>query len=109
MQNKMTAEEFAAFAKSTALLMATKFPDLYTANIKKDKRIGKIFIDWQRNTPSATAVSPYSLRAKKGATVSLPIPWSKLSTTPPAAFDIFSAKNSLGRNPWRDFWGANRQ
>lgn len=96
-------QEFSSFAKSIARFMAVKYPDLYTANIKKDKRNGKIFIDWQRNTPSATVIAPYSLRARKGASISLPISWSELNKYTPNEVNIFMA-NDILKHSWPDFW-----
>jgi len=75
----------AEFARNVAELMAAKFPKLYTTNIRKDARKNRIFVDWLRNTKGATCVAPYSLRAKPDAGISMPIPWSKLKTTPPDA------------------------
>jgi len=79
----MPFEEFVAFSKNVAELMAAKFPDKYTTNIRKDARKGLVFIDWLRNTKGATCVVAYSLRAKPNAGISMPIPWSKLKTTKP--------------------------
>lgn len=96
--------EFSEFAKSIAKLLEMKYPDKYTSNIKKNKRTGKIFIDWQRNTPAATVVAPFSLRARQGATVSLPISKSNVSELSPNRVNIFNAKKIYGKNPWKDFF-----
>lgn len=108
LSNDMSQEEFSAFAHSVADLLSTKFPDKYTANIKKDKRKGKIFIDWQRNGSGATTVAPYSLRARNGATISLPIPWADLNALAPNDINIFNINEKLNkRTPWVGFWNAN--
>ncbi len=93
------AEQFASLSRSVAEAICLK-SEIYTLNIKKDKRKGKIFIDWQRNSPSATFVAPYSLRARKGAPISMPVAWSKVDTHPDA-FNIFSP---LPRDPWKNFF-----
>lgn len=93
------AEQFAHLARSIAELAATK-SEIYTLNIKKNARKGKIFIDWQRNSPSATAVAPYSLRARKGAPVSMPVSWNKLASIRPDEYDIFSPLSC----PWKNFF-----
>ena len=54
--------EVREISKNIAILMETKYPDKYTSNIRKGKRVGKIFIDWVRNTKGSTTVAPYSLR-----------------------------------------------
>ena len=66
------------FSKTLAHAMSEAEPDRFVATMSKKKRAGRIFIDWLRNERGATAVSPYSLRARKGAPVALPVAWSEL-------------------------------
>ena len=49
-----------------------------TLAMSKDKRKGKILLDIYRNHRGNTTVAPYSLRAKPGAPISMPIPWDAL-------------------------------
>jgi bifunctional non-homologous end joining protein LigD len=51
---------------------------MFTANIRKVQRKGRIFLDWLRNQRGATAVLPYSARAREGAPVAAPIAWEEL-------------------------------
>ena len=51
------------------------------ANIRKNQRTGRIFFDWLRNQRGATAVLPYSVRAREGAPVAAPIDWSEVAAT----------------------------
>jgi bifunctional non-homologous end joining protein LigD len=67
------------FAKTFAHVMAERDPDRYTATMAKSKRSGRIFIDWLRNERGATAIAPYSLRARPGAPVAVPVTWEELT------------------------------
>lgn len=101
---KMTRE----FAKTIAVLMETKWPNKYTSNVRKENRKGKIFIDWIRNTKSATSVAPYSLRVRKKARVSMPIKWSELDKVKPDGITMEMAiKRMKRKDPWEGFWESN--
>jgi bifunctional non-homologous end joining protein LigD len=67
-----------SFAERFSRAIADAEPDIFTANIRKNKRTGRIFLDWLRNQRGATAVMPYSARARDGAPVSAPIAWNEL-------------------------------
>jgi bifunctional non-homologous end joining protein LigD len=67
------------FAEALARVMAEREPDRFIANMSKAKRRGKIFVDYLRNQRGATAISPFSTRARKGATVAVPVSWEKLA------------------------------
>lgn len=66
------------FAKTFAHVMAEKAPDRYTATMSKARRKDRIFIDWLRNERGATAIAPYSVRARKGAPVAVPVTWEEV-------------------------------
>ncbi|SFQ97291.1 DNA ligase D [Poseidonocella sedimentorum] len=72
-------ETVKVFAKTFATVLAERHPERYTASISKAKRKGRIFIDWLRNERGATAIAPYSLRARPGAAVAVPVTWAELS------------------------------
>ncbi|RJE48987.1 MULTISPECIES: DNA ligase D [unclassified Dehalobacter] len=98
-------EAFRDFAKRVAEVMEQKWPDRYTSNVRKAKRTNKIFIDWIRNGRGATSISPYSLRARKGAKVSMPIAWDELDTIAPDGINIVDALLRIdGNDPWKDFF-----
>lgn len=95
-------DEFKDFAKSVAVIMESAYPDRYTSNVRKERRKGKIFVDWMRNTKGATCVAPYSLRARDGAKVSMPIPWNMLNKIAPDEIDIPAALKLLNdSDPWQ--------
>lgn len=97
-------EIFNTFAKQVAELMEKKYPKLFTTNIRKNERGDKIFIDWLRNSKSATCVAPYSLRAREGATISFPIAWEDLNKIKPNQIKIKNYKKYLEQNPWKEFF-----
>lgn len=100
---------FHDFARLVAEVMEQKWPDRYTSNVRKAKRTGKIFIDWIRNGRGATSVAPYSLRARKGARVSMPISWDELDTVAPDGINMAEALLRIGGNdPWKDFFRNNQ-
>jgi bifunctional non-homologous end joining protein LigD len=67
-----------SFAERFSRAIAEAEPELFTANIRKVQRKGRIFLDWLRNQRGATAVMPYSARAREGAPVSAPVAWEEL-------------------------------
>jgi bifunctional non-homologous end joining protein LigD len=66
------------FAERFARAIAQAEPERFTANIRKVAREGRIFLDWLRNQRGATAILPYSARARDGAPVAAPIAWEEL-------------------------------
>ncbi len=98
-------DAFHDFARSVAEVMEQKWPDRYTSNVRKAKRKNKIFIDWIRNGRGATSIAPYSIRARKGARVSMPIAWDELDAVAPDGITMADALLRIGGNdPWKDFW-----
>lgn len=84
------------FARALAALMAEAAPERYVATMSKAERKGRIFIDWLRNDRGSTAVTPYSLRARPGAKVAVPVTWDELEKiTSAGAFDIVSVRDRL--------------
>ena len=67
-----------SFAERFSRAIAQAEPETFTANIRKSERKGRIFLDWLRNQRGATAVMPYSARAREGAPVSAPVAWVEL-------------------------------
>jgi len=72
-------ETVKTFAQTFATVLAQRHPDRYTASMSKARRKGRIFIDWLRNERGATAIAPYSLRARPGAPVATPVTWEELA------------------------------
>jgi bifunctional non-homologous end joining protein LigD len=70
-----------AFAANLANRLVADAPDRYIATMSKAQRKHKIFIDHFRNERGATAIAPYSPRARPGAPVAWPLDWSELDDT----------------------------
>mgnify|MGYP006959898982 CR=1 FL=1 len=57
----------------------------------------------------ATSIATYSLRARKGAKVSMPIAWDELDTVAPDGVNMSDALLRIVRNdPWKDFFQNNQ-
>ncbi len=100
------------FAQRFAQALATAEPERFTAAMSKARRKGKIFIDWLRNQRGATAVVPYSARARSGAPIAAPIAWSELDEMESArAFTIGDAQKLLKRERSKALkgWGFAEQ
>ena len=76
------------FTKTVAREVAAFNPSRLVITSAKAKRKGKIFIDWMRNGEGSTCIAPWSLRARDGATVSMPVNWSDLATTTADGFTL---------------------
>ncbi|MGE0213745.1 MAG: non-homologous end-joining DNA ligase [Parvibaculaceae bacterium] len=104
--------EVKAFARQLAETMAEHAPGRYVANMSKAKRKGRIFIDYLRNERGATAITPYSTRARDGAPVAWPLDWDGLKRVKGASdFDVPKALRAIRRgrkDPWPDYEKARR-
>ncbi len=101
-----------SFAERFSRAIAEKYPEEFTANIRKNQRTGRIFIDWLRNQRGATAVLPYSARAREGAPVAAPIYWSEVASMKGGnRFTIRDVDELLDRaaSPLLVGWGQAKQ
>ncbi len=101
-----------SFARGVATKLADTEPERFVATMAKVKRKGRIFIDWLRNERGATAVAPYSPRAKAEASVATPVGWSELSRIEGAnVFTIPIVLQRLKRktDPWSDYFSVRQR
>jgi bifunctional non-homologous end joining protein LigD len=98
-------DQHRAFAEAMARLMAEDSPARYVANMSKAKRHGKIYVDFLRNQRGATAIAPYSTRARKGAYVAMPLSWNALSRLEDAhpASVRDAARLARAGDPWKGY------
>src|SRR6185436_3000279 len=98
-------DDFKAFSKAAVEAIARHEPALYTTNMAKAARKGKIFLDYLRNGRGATFIAPYSPRARPGAPVAVPISWEELAHgVDPAAFTTATVPRRLAAHaddPWK--------
>ena len=94
-----------AIAREICIRMAADSPDKYLVNMSKDKRRGKIFLDYLRNDRMATAVAPLSPRARPGAPVSMPLEWNAVKKgLDPTRFTVRTAPALLKKSAaWKDY------
>jgi bifunctional non-homologous end joining protein LigD len=92
-------------AHGLVLAMERSNPALYLTKMTKSARAGKIYLDYLRNERGATAVAPFSPRARLGTPVSLPLPWSALKLPERPIFrvaDLPDWRDRLRSDPWKD-------
>ena len=108
-----TWDEVKTFSKGVADHLMRLVPDRFVANMSKQKRKGKIYLDYLRNAKGATAIAAYSTRARPGAPVSVPLAWEELSVD--VRSDHFTVENvverlnGLKRDPWRDYFTVKQK
>jgi bifunctional non-homologous end joining protein LigD len=95
------------FARALAQVRAADDPRHLVAVARKADRAGRIFIDWLRNGRGATSVAPWSLRARRGAPVAMPVSWRELDAAR-AADDfrlaaVTEAAASWKKHPWGEY------
>jgi bifunctional non-homologous end joining protein LigD len=92
------------FAHGFADTMAQMEPLKFVSSSTKKFRNGKIFVDYLRNGRGATSVASFSLRAREGAPVAMPLGWNELAKVKSGrAFDIETAPRRMKRlkaHPW---------
>ncbi|AZE83816.1 ATP-dependent DNA ligase, LigD [Pseudomonas orientalis] len=100
-----------AFAKAIAQFMTQQLPERFTATSGPKNRVGKIFIDYLRNARGASTVAAYSVRARPGLPVSVPVSRDELSGLRGAqqwtVANLHERLRDLKDDPWAGY--ANRQ
>jgi bifunctional non-homologous end joining protein LigD len=97
--------EVKEFAHKFVLAIEKDFPTLFLTKMTKVARVGKIYLDYLRNERGATAVAPFSPRARAGLPVAMPLNWSELKSESRPEFrvsDFEKWKKRLARDPWKE-------
>jgi len=99
--------EVKLFSRTVAESLAGELPAKFTAKMAKKERTRRIFIDYLRNSPGATAVAAYSVRARKGAPVSTPLHWDEVAgrmrNSAFHAGNVLRRLHGLHSDPWKMF------
>lgn len=74
---RYTFDQVHHYTHDLARDLVKKYPNELTLEIRKDKREGKLFVDYLRNTFGATSVAPYSVRPIEGAPIATPVTWDE--------------------------------
>ena len=87
-------------------------PSADLAVATKAKRTGRIFVDYLRNGRGATAICPFSTRAKRGAPVSWPVTWAQLARLDSArSATVENAAELLKKqrtDPWAGYFDVDQ-
>jgi bifunctional non-homologous end joining protein LigD len=105
-------DEVRDFAKSYCTALADTAPEKFTVALPKPRRRGRIFLDFLRNQRTATAIMPYSARARPGMPVATPVGWDELENIDSAgAFTIADVETLMKRARSRELkgWGGGAQ
>ena len=100
------------FSKSIANHLAETIPTHFVAVMSKAKRKDKIFVDYLRNGEEATAIAAFSVRAREGGPISVPIRWEDLNEAVPSNF--YNIKNIYDRlltndDPWESYFSSQQK
>ncbi|MDD4775617.1 MAG: DNA ligase D [Syntrophomonas sp.] len=104
-------ETVKTFSKGVAAHLTRIIPDYFTDISGPRNRIGKVFIDYNRNSRGATTVAAWSVRARPGMGVSMPCSWEELrGLTSGAHWTIANADLRLdsGQDPWKEYRTARQ-
>ncbi|WP_181700205.1 DNA ligase D [Chthonobacter albigriseus] len=98
-----TFDDIGDFTGGVAKGMAKAEPKRYVAVASKERRKGRIYVDWLRNRPYSTAIVPWSLRARATASVAVPLDWDEVADL--EAPNMFGMAEAAERpDPWTDFF-----
>ena len=105
-------DEVREFAKAFCAALAEADPKRFTVALPKTERRGRIFLDFLRNQRTATAILPYSARARTGMPVAAPVTWDELAALDRSdAFTVADVEQLLKRasSPALRHWGVADQ
>jgi bifunctional non-homologous end joining protein LigD len=98
-------DEVKQFSRALAESIVAERPRDFTAKAAKRERARRIYIDWLRNGEGATAIAPYSVRARAGAPVATPLHWDEVGgRMRPGKYhvgNVVKRLRGLHSDPWK--------
>jgi bifunctional non-homologous end joining protein LigD len=105
---KLDWDTVKGFSQAVVDQLAEVVPDRFSAKSGAANRVGKIFVDYIRNSHGATTAAAFSARARPGLGVSMPVDWSQLGSLKSGAqWTITNAREYLSfqkEDPWAGYW-----
>jgi bifunctional non-homologous end joining protein LigD len=102
------ADTVKAFAQAVVQRLARVIPQRFVARSGAAHRVGRIFVDYLRNNHAATTVAAFSVRARPGLGVSMPVAWDDLDKLKSGdQWTLRTAREHLSfqvADPWADYW-----
>jgi bifunctional non-homologous end joining protein LigD len=92
------------FSFAVVSQMEKSNPNLYLTKMTKAARANKIYLDYLRNDREATAIAPFSTRARPGIGVAVTLDWLELKSSARPAFhlvDFAQWKKRIAKDPWK--------
>ncbi len=91
-----TYDQSRALGEVVARVLEAELPDIATTARTRDKRGGKVYLDYLQNGQGRLIVAPYSVRPLPGAPVSMPLKWAEVNPDlEPRQFTIRNAPARL--------------
>jgi bifunctional non-homologous end joining protein LigD len=110
---KLGWDEVKEFSRLIAEFLVKAEPGFFTASMAKSRRPGRVFVDYLRNSETASAVAAFSARARPSAGVSTPLHWDELDDDDVRArFTVLTVPGrlaSLKGDPWAGYAAAAKQ
>ena len=105
LQPRIDWDTVRTLAQAVTLRLAHAAPERFAAKSGAKNRVGRIFVDYLRNGRGATTVAAWSLRARPGLGVSVPVAWEELASL--RAGDHYTVRNVSERlaapDPWEGY------
>ncbi len=109
---KFEWDRIKAFTHAFTLQMEQDNSKLYISKMTKAARKNKIFVDYLRNEREATAVAPYSSRARLGMASALPLEWAELNGSKAPKFliaEFADWSERLRKDPWKAMLSSEQE